>query len=238
MAKIQIEDLVKTYPLPDGDKPLLVLDNISISVQEGKIVTFFGPNGCGKTTLLRVLAGVEPFDSGRVRIDSLTPREAKTGLIFQNYSDSLMQWLTGYDNILFPYHLKKRRDALSDAKERLSRILSELGLDLPLDRFPYEMSGGQQQLLSILRTLIYKPDVILMDEPFSALDYQTRAFMQSILLELWRLEEMTILFISHDIEEAIYLADQLVLLGPLPAQVLRIYDIPFKRPRKQSLMET
>lgn len=238
MAKIQIEKLFKTYPRPEGQAPLRVLDGISLDVEEGELVTFFGPNGCGKTTLLKVLAGVEPYNNGSVRIDSLTPDEAKTGLIFQNYADSLMPWLTARENMLFPYRLKRRRNESKDAEERLSHILDRLGISLPLDRYPYQLSGGQQQLVSILRTLIYQPDVILMDEPFSALDYQTRTFMQTTLLDVWQLEERTILFISHDIEEAIFLADRLVLLGPLPAAVQDIRKIPFERPRKESLMES
>lgn len=238
MAKIRVENLVKTYALTENGTRLRVLDGISLSVEEGELVTFFGPNGCGKTTLLKVLAGVEAYDSGSVKIDSLGPKEAKTGLIFQNYADSLMPWLTGRNNVLFPYSLKKRRSQKGDASERLSKLLSDLGIDLPLHNYPYQMSGGQQQLVSILRTLIYQPDVILMDEPFSALDYQTRAFMQNTLLHAWQLERCTILFISHDIEEAIFLADRLVLLGPLPAAIREIRTIPFARPRSRELLES
>jgi NitT/TauT family transport system ATP-binding protein len=238
MAKIRVENLVKTYPRTEGGTRLRVLDDVSLSVEEGELVTFFGPNGCGKTTLLKVLAGVEDCDSGSVRIDSLGPKEAKTGLIFQNYADSLMPWLTGWDNILFPYNLRKRRAQKQEASERLSKLLKDLAIGLPLDHYPYQMSGGQQQLVSILRTLIYQPDVILMDEPFSALDYQTRAFMQNTLLHAWELERCSILFISHDIEEAIFLADRLVLLGPLPASIREIRTIPFARPRSRDILES
>jgi NitT/TauT family transport system ATP-binding protein len=238
MAKIQIKNLVKTYMHLDSKTSLKVLDDITITVEEGELVTFFGPNGCGKTTLLKVVAGVEPFESGSVWIDSLSPQKAKTGLIFQNYADSLMPWLNGRDNILFPYHLKKRKSQANEAEERLDKLLSDLSIDLPLSNYPYQMSGGQQQLVSILRTLIYQPDVILMDEPFSALDYQTRASMQMTLLDAWQLEERTILFISHDIEEAIFLADRLVLLGPLPTTIREVRNIPFERPRKRDLLES
>jgi len=238
MAKIHIENLVKTYTRSTPIPPLRVLDDITLSVEEGEYVTFFGPNGCGKTTLLKVLAGVEPYDSGRLRIDSLGPHEAKTGLIFQNYADSLMPWLTGLENILFSYRLKKRQHEYTTARSRLESLLARLNINIPLDRYPYQMSGGQQQLISILRTLLYQPDVILMDEPFSALDYQTRTFMQSTLLNMWELEERTILFISHDIEEAIFLADRLILLGPLPTNIKSIRTIPFARPRTRALLES
>lgn len=238
MAKIEILNLVKSYPpLKNGDQRVLVLNDVSLDISEGEFVTFFGPNGCGKTTLLKVLAGIEPFDSGAVAIDSKTPQKAKTCLIFQNYNDSLMPWLTCRDNILYPFSLKKRRHELGAAKNRLSKLVSSLMIDLPLDNFPYQLSGGQQQLTSILRTLIYEPDVILMDEPFSSLDYQTRAFMQKVLLDLWEREKPTILFVSHDIEEAIFLADRLVLLGSLPATVSNVRQIPFERPRSRDLFE-
>ncbi|MBV6506575.1 MAG: Aliphatic sulfonates import ATP-binding protein SsuB [Syntrophorhabdaceae bacterium] len=239
MAKIQIQHLTKSYPpLNSDDKDVLVLNKISLTIVEGEFVTFFGPNGCGKTTLLKVLAGVEPYDSGMVSIDSKSPQEAKTGLIFQNYSDSLMPWLSCRDNILFPYSLKKRKHEITEAKERLANLLSELKIELPLKNYPYQISGGQQQLIAILRTLIYRPDVILMDEPFSSLDYRTRSFMQRILLDIWHREKPTIAFISHDIEEAIFLADRLVLLGSLPTTIREVKAIPFERPRNRDLFES
>lgn len=236
---IQIQNLIKSYPPLDQDEErVVVLDKISLTIAEGEFITFFGPNGSGKTTLLKVLAGIEPYDSGVVSIGSKEPREAKTGLIFQNYSDSLMPWLSCWDNILFPYSLKRRKREIGDAQERLTKLLSELNIELPVKNYPYQLSGGQQQLTAILRTLIYRPDVILMDEPFSSLDYQTRSFMQGILLDIWHREKLTILFISHDIEEAIFLADRLVLLGSLPATVREVKTIPFERPRAHNLFET
>lgn len=236
MAKITMKDVVKSYASENGREPVLVLDRFTLSVNKGEFVTFFGPNGCGKTTLLKVVAGVETFDSGTVLIDSKTPVEAKTGLIFQNYSDSLMPWLNGWSNILFSYSLRRRKTKLTEGRERLARLLSELKITLPLDSYPYQMSGGQQQLVAILRTLIYQPDVILMDEPFSALDYKTRDFMQSTLLDMWQHEKATILFVSHDIEEAIFLADRLVLLAPKPTTVAEIRTIPFPRPRSKEIL--
>jgi NitT/TauT family transport system ATP-binding protein len=238
MAKIQIQHLIKSYSSDQNGKRILVLDDINLDVLEGEFVTFFGPNGSGKSTLLKVIAGVEPYDDGTVSIDSLSPQEAKTGLIFQNYSDSLMPWLNCEDNILFPYSLGKRKAGLGEAQERLSSLLSELEIELPYKNYPYQLSGGQQQLVAILRTLIYRPDVILMDEPFSSLDYQTRSFMQMTLLNIWQREKPTILFVSHDIEEAIFLADRLVLLSALPATIKQIRTIPFERPRTRALFES
>ncbi len=239
MAKILIKKLVKSYPsINQSNKKVLVLNDINLEINEGEFITFFGPNGCGKTTLLKVLSGVEPFDSGSISIDSKSPKEARTGLIFQNYSDSLMPWLNCKKNILFPYSLKKRKREIDDAEKRLKKLLAELKIELPLKNYLYQMSGGQQQLVAILRTLIYQPDVILMDEPFSSLDYQTRSFMQNTLLEIWHRENPTVLFISHDIEEAIFLADRLVLLSPHPATVRKVKTIPFERPRNRDLFES
>src|SRR6266436_2415591 len=219
MARIHIQHLMKSYPSAAGTGMVSVLNDINLDAASGEFITFFGPNGCGKSTLLKVVAGIEPYDSGHVSIDTKSPEEAKTGLVFQNYSDSLMPWLNSHDNILFPYSLKKRKPRALEAGDRLSKLLKDLEIDLPQGNYPYQLSGGQQQLVAILRTLIYKPDVILMDEPFSSLDYQTRSFMQMTLLDIWQHEKPTILFVSHDIEEAIFLADKLVLLSALPASV-------------------
>lgn len=238
LIMIQIKNLRKSYSLPDQKKSVNVLNDINLSIAKGELVTFFGPNGCGKTTLIKVISGIEPYDSGTILIDSKDPREAKIGLVFQNYSDSLMPWLNCWDNILFPYRLKKRKHQATEAQERLSNLLSELKIKLPFKNYPYQLSGGQQQLVAILRTLIYQPDVILMDEPFSSLDYQTRSFMQSILLDIWHREKPTILFVSHDIEEAIFLADRLVLLSSIPATVREVKKISFERPRNRELFET
>jgi NitT/TauT family transport system ATP-binding protein len=237
MARILIEHLMKSYPSAAGNGRTQVLNNINLDVAGGEFITFFGPNGSGKSTLLKVIAGIEPYDSGEVSIDNKSPQEAKTGLIFQNYNDSLMPWLNCRDNILFPYSLKKRKHRAQEAGERLSNLLKDLEIDLPKENYPYQLSGGQQQLVAILRTLVYRPDVILMDEPFSSLDYQTRSFMQMTLLDIWQHEKPTILFVSHDIEEAIFLADRLVLLSALPASVKDIKVISFARPRTRALFE-
>lgn len=239
MADIQIDNLHKSYCSQDnGLSRSVVLKDINLSIKSGEFVTFFGPNGCGKTTFLKVLAGIEPYDDGTILIDSKGPIEAKTGLVFQDYSDSLMPWLTCRENILFPFSLKNRKSYLDNAKQRLDQLLKDLKIDLPFDNYGYQLSGGQQQLTAILRTLLYQPDVILMDEPFSALDYQTRRYMHRILLEVWERDRPTILFVSHDLEEALYLADRLVLLSALPASVTDIHDIHFGRPRLPELLET
>lgn len=238
MADIRIKGLSKTYGgNSDHDAHTTVFEDITLDVKDGGFLTFFGPNGCGKTTFLKIIAGIVSFESGSIEIDSKPPTAARTGFIFQQFSDSLMPWLTARDNILFPFKLKRRRGEREEANERLGSLISDLGLQIPMERYPYEMSGGQQQLVAILRTLLYRPDVILMDEPFSALDFQTRIYIQDILLKMWRHEGSTILFVSHDIEEAIYLADKVVLFSTRPTQIKAIKDVPLQRPREQAMKE-
>lgn len=235
MARIQISNLKKSYRLDDGGE-LPVISGLELTVGAGELVTLFGPNGCGKTTLLKIVAGVEGYDSGTVLVDNQTPREALTAMVFQNYSDSLMPWLTCWQNVMFPYELRVRREQKQDAESRLRELITSLDLSLPLDSYPYQLSGGQQQLVSILRTLVYQPAVILMDEPFSSLDMQTRMDMQLKLLQAWLHERQTIVFISHDLDEAIYLGDYLYLLAPRPMRVLVKKEVPFERPRGRSLL--
>jgi NitT/TauT family transport system ATP-binding protein len=238
MEKIIIENLFKSFPLNNkSDDYVKVIDGISLTANKGEFLTFFGPNGCGKSTLISLVAGILNPDSGSITIDSKTPQEAKTGVIFQNFSESLMPWLNCLDNILFPYKLKNRKTEYSIAKNRLYELLEKLDIKLPLENYPYQLSGGQKNLTAILRTLIYKPDVILFDEPFSALDFENRISLQDTLLKLWDEEKCTIFFVSHDIEEAIFLANRVIILTRLPAKIKKIIDVNFPYPRERTLYE-
>ncbi len=218
------------------DQRLPVLQGINLSVEKGELVTFFGPNACGKTTLLYIIAGLIPFDKGQVEIDQKLPTEAKKAFIFQNYSDSLFPWRRTVDNICFPLEITGVPGR--NRREMAKTFIERLGLNLPLMAFPYELSGGQQQLLAILRALIYDPEVLLMDEPFGSLDYQTRISMQLALLDLWQKTAKTIVFVSHEIDEAIFLADRLVLLTRRPARILEILDVNLPRPRTPDMFES
>jgi len=238
MVHITIENLFKSYTdTTAGDREeLKVLHDINLSMKKGEFVTFFGPNACGKTTLLYIIAGLMPFNKGEVRIDGKPPSETTKGFIFQNYSDSLFPWSRNIDNISFPLEIngvpKEKRH------EMVKEFVGKLELKLPLMGFPYQLSGGQQQLLAIVRALIYNPQVLLMDEPFGSLDYQTRLSMQKVLLDLWRRTGKTILFVSHEIEEAIFLADRLVLFSDKPTTILEILEINLPRPRTQEIVES
>lgn len=232
-----IENIHKTFSSSIDGVPhnTEVIDNISLIVNKGEFVSIFGPNGCGKTTLLNIIAGLLEMDQGKISIDDKPLHKARIGYIFQNYRDSLFPWLKNIDNLAFPLELqgvpKKKRQKIA------TEFMDKLGLEIPLNTYPYQLSGGQQQLLAIVRALLFNPDVLLMDEPFGSLDYTTRYYIRDRLLDLWDRTKVTILLVSHDIDEAIYLADRVTLLSKRPAKIVEILDANFQRPRNASLLE-
>lgn len=236
MASVVIELASKSYPasLPDGARTQ-VLREFSLEIADGEFVVLFGPNACGKTTILNAVAGLTELDSGRIDIDGVEPGEARVGYIFQNYQETILPWKTVLDNVAYPLALKGIRE--KERNERATRLMTEMKFSIPLHVWPSQLSGGQQQLLVIARALIYEPDLMLFDEPFSALDIQTRIQMRDKLQEIWRKTKATILFISHEIDEALLLADRVVMLSRRPARPLDIIQIPFARPRTQALLE-
>jgi len=233
---ICIRGLCKSYVQAGRSESLEVLRDITLDIEKGEFVTFFGPNACGKTTLLYVVGGLTPQTKGEVSINGRAPHQTTKGFIFQNYADSLFPWRSNIDNLCFPLEItglpKRKR------RERARQFLSSLGVKLPLAGFPYELSGGQQQLLAIVRALIYDPDCMLMDEPFGSLDYQTRLSMQITLLDLWSKTGKTIVFVSHEIDEAIFLADRLVLLSNKPTRIMDILKVDLPRPRSHEIIES
>ncbi len=235
MAYININNLSKSYKETNGNN-IQVLENISLDIKKGEFVAIFGPNACGKTTLINIIAGLIDFDKGSVTIDGKEPSKSKVGFVFQDYNDSLFPWFKNIDNIAFsldsPFGSKKQRH------EYIRNYVKEIGLEeLPLDKYPYQCSGGQQQLVALIRELIYDPDVLLMDEPFASLDYDRRVSQQEHLLNSWHKTKSTILFVSHELEEAIFLADRLFLLSQRPASIVAIYDIGLPRPRNIQMFE-
>lgn len=208
-----------------------VLKDVSLQVEAGEFITLVGPNGCGKTTLLNCIAGLLQPDVGQILYDSSFERP-RVGYVFQNYAESLFPWLTGYDNVVYPLAL-----AGIQRKERYQRVdalLSKLKLkNLPLTRRPSELSGGQRQMIAILRALIYEAQIMLMDEPFAALDLKAKMEMHEDMQRIWQLSDITILMVSHDVEEAILLGDRVVVLSPRPARILANIKIDQGRPRSE-----
>ena len=238
-AYLTIKELSKTYRSLFNhrqEEHLEILDKISLTVKKGEFVTIFGPNGCGKTTFLKIIAGLEGYQRGRIEVDGKPPDRIKIGYIFQNYRDSLFPWRTNLSNLTIPLELEGmgKREKYKRARE----FLKKLALNISEDSYPYQLSGGQQQLLSIIRALIYEPDVLLMDEPFSSLDFQTTLFMHDKLLDIWRKTGTTIIFVSHDINEAIYLADRVVLFSKRPARIIAVMETNLPRPRSIEIRET
>jgi len=238
MIKLELNEVCKSFHKDNQsrDNTVKVLDNVSFSVREGEFVTLFGPNGCGKTTLLNVISDVFDCDSGWVKIDGKHPKEVKIGYIFQDYIESLFPWANAEHNIGLP--LKLEGIPAQERHKTVVEFLRRLGIDIPLQSYPYQLSGGQKQLVAISRALIFQPDLFVMDEPFSALDYETRFSMQNKVQELWKEQGLTIVFVSHEIDEAIYLADRLILMTKRPMKVRKVFDIPLPRPRTHEMLET
>lgn len=228
---IDVKGMSKSFA--DGDNTVEVLKDVNLSVHSGEFLTLFGPNGCGKTTLVNVIAGIESCDNGSVRFAN-DQESIEIGYVFQNYRDSLMPWLNVERNVCFP--LKLRGYSRKQQKERLEDLLNRFNVKLDLKSKIYNLSGGQAQLVSILRGLITNPSILILDEPFSALDYQTNLTLYSEILKIWSKANITVLFISHEIDEAIYLGDRVVFLSSRPATVVDILECSLPRPRNLEMM--
>ena len=235
-AIIQIRALHKTYRGRPGDAGLrtTVFSGFDLDVHGGEFLTVFGPNACGKSTLLHILAGVLPWDAGSVMIDGQLPGDASVGFVFQSFQATLFPWKTNLDNVAWPLEL--RGVGRAERREMASAFLSRVDLVLPADGYPYQLSGGQQQLLCAARALVAEPKVLLMDEPFNQLDYQTRLAMHKDILRLWQRTRTTVVFVSHDIEEALLLGDRTVFFSKKPTRVLEVLPNPLARPRSHGVL--
>jgi NitT/TauT family transport system ATP-binding protein len=224
---LEVRKLGKHYPSAQGG--VEALRGIDFSVHRREFVCVIGPSGCGKSTLIRILAGLEHHTSGDVLLDGkpVTGPGQDRGMVFQGYS--LFPWLTVKKNVMFGPEMNGRG---YDEAEREARLWLELvGLEKFADAYPHQLSGGMRQRVAIARALVNQPRILLMDEPFGALDAQTRAKMQSHLIDIWKNIDITVLFITHDLDEAIYLADRILVLKAHPGEVQEVIEVPVPRPR-------
>jgi NitT/TauT family transport system ATP-binding protein len=232
--KLQIEHLTKRYRLERESSQAMALQDVSLAVNDGEFLAVVGPSGCGKTTLINIVAGLMPYDEGDVAIDGTRVDGPGTdrAVVFQH--PSLLPWRTIAGNVRYGMEMQKRFDE-STMQQRAEHFLKLVGLGGFEKHFPGELSGGMQQRVNLARALASDPVVLLMDEPFASLDAQTREFMQSELLKIWNKARKTVLFITHQINEAVYLADRVAVMSARPGRLKTIVDIPFGRPRTLAL---
>lgn len=234
MSMLEAKDLCVRYTAKTGT--ITAMDNVSLNIEEGEFVCLLGPSGCGKSTFLNIVAGFLKPTSGEIRLDGkvITKPGRERGVVFQEHA--LFPWLTIKENILFG--LKIRSVSKQEQAEELDRYLDIMGLMQFKNSFPKELSGGMRQRTSIARALANKPRMLLMDEPFSALDEQTRRKLQDELIKIWGQEKVTVLFITHSIDEALILADKVVVMTPRPGKVHTIYNMrDYPRPRDETSPE-
>ena len=234
MVKLQVDHLTKHYWLEREDRNVLALADVSFSVGDGEFMAIVGPSGCGKTSMLNIVAGLLTYEEGNVIIDNkkVNGPGIDRAVVFQHAS--LLPWRTIAGNVRYGMELQRRFDEKT-MKERADYFIKLVGLTGFERHYPSELSGGMQQRVNLARALAADPAVLLMDEPFAALDAQTREFMQAELLKIWNKAKKTVLFITHQINEAIYLADRVVVMSARPGRVKDIFDVPFDRPRNLSL---
>jgi len=234
MSGVSIANVGKAFPKEDGTATQ-ALEGVNLEIRDEEFVCLVGPSGCGKTTLLRIIAGLETPTTGSVTVDgrTVTGPDPKRGMVFQEYS--LFPWLKVVDNVAFGQKMKGV--GKEERQKTADRYIEMVGLSQFRDAYPYELSGGMRQRVAIARALANDPDVLLMDEPFGALDAQTRNHMQKELLSLWEQTQKTIVFVTHSVDEAVYLSDRIVVLSPRPGSVREVITIPWSRPRDRTSAE-
>ncbi len=230
MVKLEIDHLSKRYWTERNATAILALSDVSISVGDGEFMAIVGPSGCGKTSLLNIVAGLLPYEEGSVRIDGkrVDGPGVDRAVVFQHAS--LLPWRTIAGNVRYGMEMQRRFDEAT-MRDRADYFLKLVGLGGFERHYPSELSGGMQQRVNLARALAADPAVLLMDEPFAALDAQTREFMQSELLKIWAKARKTVVFITHQINEAVYLADRVAVMSARPGRVKDIFSVPFERPR-------
>ena len=233
---LEAQSVDLTFPTPDG--PVHALSGIDLSVTEGEFVSFIGPSGCGKTTFLRCVAALEAPTGGTLAVNGMSPDEARRarayGYVFQ--AAGLYPWRTIGRNVTLPLEIMGYPRA--ERRERMERVLELVELEKFANRYPWQLSGGMQQRASIARALAFDADILLMDEPFGALDEIVRDRLNEELLALWRRTGKTILFVTHSIPEAVYLSTRIVVMSPRPGRITDVIDSPLPRERPLDIRDT
>jgi NitT/TauT family transport system ATP-binding protein len=228
---LKVDHLGKTYG--EGEDAVEAIGDLEFEVHENEFVRIVGPSGCGKTTLLKCMSGLLAPTHGGVhlhdqRVDGPPERMA---LVFQEYGRSLYPWMSVRQNVAFP--LRRKRLGKEEASELVERAVESVDLTGFLDRYPWELSGGMQQRVAIARALAYQPEILLMDEPFASVDAQTRADLEDLILEVRRQYGVTVVFVTHDIDESVYLGDRIIVLTPAPTQVQETLEVDLPAARDQ-----
>jgi len=227
-AHVTVRGLSKSF----AGKPLYT--DFNLDLPRSKIVSIFGPNGCGKSTLMNMIAGLIPLDKGEILFDGKTLKETKIGYVFQNYRDALFPWITARDNIAYPLRRHGMKEA--EVQARVDELIKLFEIRFDLARYPYELSGGQMQTVCIMRSLAPNPEVMFLDEPFSALDFEMTLFIREKLQEAHLATGVTMVIVSHDLEDAVFLADEILLLTRRPTRIAEIVPFNLPRPRQPESM--
>ncbi len=232
---IEVKNINKSFISKKNDQ-LSVLKDINLSIDDGELVCLLGPSGCGKTTLLRLIAGLDQPTSGEIIAngEKVVEPSGDRAVIFQQYS--LFPWLTVLQNVTFGLEMTKK-GSKEENIETAERYLTRVGLIDFKDSYPHELSGGMKQRVAIIRSLLNHSPILLMDEPFSALDMQNRHKLQEQLIGVWKRFENTIVFVTHDVDEAVYLADKIVIMDKNPGRINKVIEVDIERPRKRDSKE-
>lgn len=230
---LEIKDLKKSFPKKKGE--MVAIADFDLDVKEGEFVCILGPSGCGKTTILRIIAGLESPSTGKIMLNNkeISGPGSDRGMVFQEFA--LFPWRTVRRNVEFGLELKSVPS--EERKVRTQRYIDLVGLNGFEDYHPYQLSGGMKQRVGIARALANEPEILLMDEPFGALDAQTRNLMQKELLRIWSETKKTVIFITHSVDEAVFLADRVVVMTARPSSIGQIYEIKWERPRDRASPE-
>ncbi len=234
-VRLAAKDINKIFI--SNKKEVVALQDVNLHIKTGEFVSLLGPSGCGKSTFLRLVAGLDTYTEGDLQLDGkqITGAGRDRGVVFQQYS--LLPWLHAWENVAFAL---KKDTTLNKAqkKEMALHFLKLVGLDGFENHYPSQMSGGMQQRVAIARALVYKPSLLLMDEPFGALDAQTRKEMQDLLLSVWEEEKCSVLFVTHDVDEAVYLSDRIYVMSARPGKIAKEIQVELPRPREWDMQLT